>query len=147
MRRLWTFSVVVWLVSAIIGLGLLGWPLVMNTWAGSHWTEMPCSSGSILNQYLYVVDGTVYISTHRDFWQMGGRSDRGVSDRIQAPDGRCWVNPHDPEEAVHFLDAPRNWSNAGGRVSAIVVLLAAAGGITVFGRKRPGHDRRNGENA
>jgi hypothetical protein len=130
-RKLLTFNGLIWLGTVAVVVWLLGWPLVMNVWAASHWRQIPCQSGtSIPDQYLYVIDDTVYLSTHRDFWQMGGLSDRGVSKSLDATKDTCWVHPSDPRIAVHYLDAPRNWSNAGGRIVAAGLLMVIVAALT-----------------
>jgi hypothetical protein len=137
MRRLWTFKAAVWMLGVIISLWLLGWPLVMNAWAGWRWAKTECHTGTVPEQYLYMVGETVYLSTRRDFWQMSGEADKGFSHSIGPPNSTCWVNPSNPREVVHFLDAPRNWSNATGRIAACGLILATVTGfLWADGRRR-----------
>jgi hypothetical protein len=138
-QRLFTFQGMICCAAVMVILWLLGWPLVMNGWAKSRWKEIPSKEASVPGQYMYVMADTVYLSSRRDFWQTNREADRGVSSYIGATDGTCWVNPKNPREVVHYLDAPANWKNATGRIAASTLILVAVVGI-LWGdrlRRRP----------
>jgi hypothetical protein len=134
MKRLLRFITIVWVLAIGASVALMGWPLIMDAWAGARWVRTECRDAES-GLYLYMANDKLYLSRHQDFWQMGMLADVGVSSNIGGPaTGTCWVNPRNPKEAVRRLDTLGNWSNSGDRVRGVVMLLAAAAGMTVLER-------------
>ena len=125
MARFLRFQTLVWTAVACAIFWLIAWPLIMNAWAAGHWKEVPCALGGE-GRYVYQLANISYNSIRRDFWQLGVAHGHNNVIAELVPNATCWVNPRNPDNAVLFLDAPQNWSNAKGR-------MAAAGMLVVVG--------------
>jgi hypothetical protein len=139
MKRWLRFNVLLWCGAVLVVLWLLVWPLIMNAWAGSHWTRTPCRIASDKVRYFYEVDGYTYNTDRADFWSRKTVYGKEKHPLPFAADSVCWVNPRDPEDAVLHLDAPQKWSHGSGRLSAavVIVVVVAIGTRLGVGKKKP----------
>jgi hypothetical protein len=134
-----TFKTLLCTATLLICGWLVAWPLIMNTWARSHWSQVDCQKGALAGKYVYKWQDQVYISARQNFWDIGGKADHGSSHDFATKgtsDGTCWVDPGDPEYPVHYLDTMTNWSGATQRLVASVLLLIVAGIIYVVEIRR-----------
>ena len=141
--KLLNFSTLLWVCVVLAVAWLLGMPLAMNWWAGSHWTKVECQKGTVIKdstlpwKYVYQWKDQVYISGRRDVWEMGGKADKGIDWNPKGvSDGVCWVDPNDPEFPVHYLDAPTNWTGATQRVVVSLMLVIVAGMVQFVEHRR-----------
>lgn len=135
-RKFISFNGALWLLAAVIVVWLMGWPLVMGAWAKGHWTEIPCHVDSA-GRFGYAVGEVHYHGGRPDFWAMGGPAEVvDASIASYTENGTCWVNPKDPRDAVHYVDAAGHWGSAAGRAGAAGVLVGAVAVMTVFGGSR-----------
>jgi hypothetical protein len=136
MRRWLRFNVLLWCAALAAIVWLLTWPLIRNSWAESHWKQTPCRVAPDSERYFYEVDGYTYNTTRRDFWQTKVVWSKAHHPLPFGTNGICWVNPRDPEDAVRFLDASRNLTNAGGRIAGSALLLTAVFLVTHHDARR-----------
>ena len=131
------FKHVVWIAVGLVVAYLLAGPSVMDLWAYLRWKEIPCHTGSE-GRFFYKIGEQMYGSTRRDFWQLKYTHEPSQGATFFDWDSTCWVSASDPNDAVHFLDAHRNWSNSLGRIFISGFLLACVAGVLHFGLKPRG---------
>jgi hypothetical protein len=140
-RSRFTFTAVIWLVCLAMVCVIFGMPLVQNLWAYEFWTPTPCYV-DVGGNYVYDADHVKYKSDRRDFWDGKNYSVRSDSANELTTEewqdkynGICWVNPHDPIQAVLRLDAHKQWNKLGKAAGVSLLLVVAAAIFSWLGKR------------
>ena len=133
LRRLLSFSGIIWMASIGFALYMTLSPLVENVWTAKHWKVTPCRMDS--KGYEYAIEGRRYHTDRKDFWQRRVSRDRGMEGTVLNPDAQCYVNPQDPFDAVLDVNA-NNLLDHWDRLMVSGFVLVVAFGLTHWKPKR-----------
>ena len=129
LRRVLTFSGIVWTATIVIILYLTVGPLIKNLWASYNWEKIPCRTGQV--GYTYAYKESRYHGTRESFWDLkGDLNDKLVSDVPQASNNECYVNPSAPYQSVLRVDAHKNLGHSMDRLIVSALILGVAIGVT-----------------